>query len=90
MSHSRTFTNGFKHFRNRYKNWLNEIEIDDTENEHPWHQYRIPIETDVRHYKDKESKTHFKPRHIALFKQKTSPKHLAEKGMKKTTDLVKQ
>lgn len=77
-------------FRNRYKNWLNEIEIDDTEDEHPWHQYRIKVETDVRHYKDKEMNTHFKPIHKSLFKQKTSPKYQNVEGKKKTKSVVIQ
>lgn len=72
LQHSVTFKNGFKKFRNRYKEWLKEIEIDDTEDLHPWHQYRTPVETDVRHYKDKEKDSHFKPIHKSLFRQKAT------------------
>lgn len=69
-STSRSFQKGFKLFRERYSNWLKEIQIDDTEDEHPWHQYRTPNENDAKYYKD--TADHFKPRHTSLFKQKTA------------------
>lgn len=75
--------NGFRNFRRRYQTWLKEITIDDTEDEHPWHQYRINNENDAKYYKDVE--THFKPRHKSLFRQKTTV--VQNKPQKKNRNL---
>ncbi|XP_018572924.1 pentatricopeptide repeat-containing protein 1, mitochondrial [Anoplophora glabripennis] len=58
----------------RYKSWNQEIEIDESEDVHPWQQYREENDQDVRAYKWKDG-TRFKPRHTSLFRKKTSTKH---------------
>lgn len=63
----------------RYKTWLEEIQVDDSEDVHPWKQFRETSDTNVHHYKDKEEKTRFKPVHTSLFRQKTSVKYVKTK-----------
>ncbi|KAJ8957043.1 hypothetical protein NQ314_006602 [Rhamnusium bicolor] len=59
-------------FKARYKTWLQEVEVDETEDAHPWQQYRQINEGGAK-YKWKDS-ARFKPRHTSLFKVKTSMK----------------
>jgi pentatricopeptide repeat domain-containing protein 1 len=73
LYHNKSFQKGFRIFQMRYKTWLEQVEIDDSDNIHPWTQYRQTIDTDVKHYKDKSQK--FKARHLSKFKVKTSMKH---------------
>ncbi|KAJ3661805.1 hypothetical protein Zmor_006187 [Zophobas morio] len=72
LSQSQSFQKGHRIFQMRYKTWLEEIEVDDTEDIHPWAQYRQTTETDTRHYKDKSHR--FKATHTSRFKVKTSTK----------------
>lgn len=67
-----SFQKGFKVFKMRYKTWLDEVEVDDSEDVHPWAQFRQTTNTDTRHYKDKSQR--FKARHISRFRVKTSTK----------------
>lgn len=73
LSKSEGFQKGYKAFKWRYKTWKNEINIQDT-NTHPWQQYRQTNDADVRHYKDKEAKSRFKPVHTSLYRRKTKIK----------------
>ncbi|CAG9771000.1 unnamed protein product [Ceutorhynchus assimilis] len=68
----------FSIFKERYKTWLTEVQADETEEAHPWQQYRQERPGDVKHFSPKDSER-FKPRHSSRFKVKTSIKH-REKG----------
>ncbi|CAG9864301.1 unnamed protein product [Phyllotreta striolata] len=58
-------------FKRRYKTWLQEVEVDESENEHPWKQFREPQQQEYK-YKSSDSDTaRFKARHTSLFKVKT-------------------
>ncbi|EFA00524.1 pentatricopeptide repeat-containing protein 1, mitochondrial [Tribolium castaneum] len=72
LSQSGFFQKGFRIFQMRYKTWLDEVEVDDSEDVHPWAQFRQTSDTDSRHYKDKSQR--FKARHLSRFKVKTSTK----------------
>ncbi|CAH0547474.1 unnamed protein product [Brassicogethes aeneus] len=61
-------------FKKRYKNWLNEIQIDKNEEAHPWQQYRQKTVGNEKYFKTKDT-ARFKPKHNSMFKVKTSPKH---------------
>lgn len=54
----------------RYKTWLTEAQVDDTDEIHPWAQFRQSTETDVKHYKEKAVR--FKPKVLSRFKVKTT------------------
>uniref|UniRef100_A0A1Y1K6Z0 Pentacotripeptide-repeat region of PRORP domain-containing protein n=1 Tax=Photinus pyralis TaxID=7054 RepID=A0A1Y1K6Z0_PHOPY len=71
LSKSTTFQKGYKMFKGRYKEWCDEITVEE-EQVHPWQQYRQRTDTDLRHYKEKDAKTRFKPVHTSLYRQKTS------------------
>ncbi|XP_050301403.1 pentatricopeptide repeat-containing protein 1, mitochondrial [Anthonomus grandis grandis] len=60
-------------FKARHKTWLTEVQIDETEEAHPWQQYRQTYPGDV-HIKPKDT-ARFKPRRQSLFRVKTSRKH---------------
>jgi len=62
-------------FKARYKTWLTEVQIDESEDAHPWQQYRqnYPEDKSVR-YQPKDT-ARFKPRHTSKFRVKTSRKH---------------
>lgn len=64
----------FRVFNERYKTWLTEVQIDESEQAHPWQQFRQD-NRENEHYKAKES-ARFKPRRLSRFKVKTSKKHL--------------
>ncbi|XP_044270574.1 pentatricopeptide repeat-containing protein 1, mitochondrial [Tribolium madens] len=72
LSQSAPFQKGFRIFQMRYKTWLDQVEVDDSEDVHPWAQFRDTSRTDSRHYKDKSQR--FKARHLSKFKVKTSTK----------------
>ncbi|XP_018322813.1 pentatricopeptide repeat-containing protein 1, mitochondrial [Agrilus planipennis] len=74
VSDSESFKKGWKIFKMRYKSWLKEVTFDSEDEIHPWQQFREEVKTDVNHYRDRDVKTRFKPRHLSLFKQKTSKK----------------
>ncbi|CAH1108103.1 unnamed protein product [Psylliodes chrysocephalus] len=63
-------------FRQRYKVWLQQVSVDETENEHPWKQFRQTTDEETK-YKPKDV-ARFKPRRASLFKVKTSTKHRRE------------
>ncbi|KAJ8924852.1 hypothetical protein NQ315_001007 [Exocentrus adspersus] len=66
---------GFKNLKARYKTWIQEVEVDDAENAHPWQQFQEKNEQDTKYYKWKDG-ARFKPRHASFFRVKTSRKHL--------------
>uniref|UniRef100_A0A6P7F786 Pentatricopeptide repeat-containing protein 1, mitochondrial n=1 Tax=Diabrotica virgifera virgifera TaxID=50390 RepID=A0A6P7F786_DIAVI len=59
-------------FKIQYKKWLNEVRVDDSENVHPWQQFRETNDNEHK-YKPKDT-ARFKPRRLSLFKVKTSTK----------------
>lgn len=68
----KTFQKGFMVFKLRYKTWLEKIQIDETEDRHPWTQYRQIVDTDVDKFKD--TSVRFKRRRLSKFRVKTSTK----------------
>ncbi|XP_066250525.1 pentatricopeptide repeat-containing protein 1, mitochondrial [Euwallacea similis] len=60
-------------FKSRYETWLTEVQMDESEDAHPWQQYRQLIPGDVK-FKPKDG-ARFKARHESAFKVKTSTKH---------------
>lgn len=64
----------FRVFNERYKTWLTEVQIDESENAHPWQQFRQD-NPENEHYKGKDA-ARFRPRRLSRFKVKTSKKHL--------------
>ncbi|CAH1987393.1 unnamed protein product [Acanthoscelides obtectus] len=68
-------TNLFCNFRQKLKTWQGQVKVDDSEDVHPWQQFRESNEEN-KYYKSKDDKTRFKPRHASRFKVKTSKKHL--------------
>lgn len=67
----KSWEKGFHLFRMRYKTWQNEVQPDINEETHPWQQFRQPVDTNIKNYKDPA--THFKPRIKSRFKVKTGP-----------------
>ncbi|GLV34789.1 uncharacterized protein CBL_09270 [Carabus blaptoides fortunei] len=63
------FTKGFRLFRMRYKSWLEEINIDNKEDVHPWTQFRQPTETNTKRFK--WTTTQFKQKITSRYRQKT-------------------
>lgn len=63
----------FKTFKKRNRTWREQVHIDDSEDAHPWQQYRQTTEGDIdpKFLKDTQR---FKPKHKSLFKVKTSTK----------------
>ncbi|XP_057667744.1 pentatricopeptide repeat-containing protein 1, mitochondrial [Diorhabda carinulata] len=67
-----SFIKDVVNFKIRYKKWITEVEIDESENAHPWQQFR---ETNSNQYRFKLKDTaRFKARHTSRFKVKTSTK----------------
>lgn len=73
-------------FRMRYKDWLTQVQIDKSEEMHPWDQYEQTTEGNVR-YKENDGER-FKKRHASLFKVKTSPKYATDSNKKHKTKRV--
>ncbi|KAL1516600.1 hypothetical protein ABEB36_000494 [Hypothenemus hampei] len=67
-------TQKYSVFKERLKTWLENVQKDDSEDAHPWQQYRQTYPDDVK-FKCKDT-ARFKPRHASLFRVKTSKKHL--------------
>ncbi|KAF7273413.1 hypothetical protein GWI33_013878 [Rhynchophorus ferrugineus] len=63
----------FTIFLKRHKTWLTEVHIDDTEDIHPWQQFRQNSTDENIKYKPKDG-VRFPRRHSSLFKVKTSTK----------------
>ncbi|XP_074029683.1 pentatricopeptide repeat-containing protein 1, mitochondrial [Leptinotarsa decemlineata] len=62
----------FSIFRARYKVWKEQVTVDESEDAHPWQQFRQTSDGDTK-FKVKDT-ARFKPRHTSLFKVKTSTK----------------
>lgn len=63
----------FKKFKDYHKTWKEQVRVDETEDAHPWQQYRQTNDSDVN-TKGVKDTTRFKAKHASLFKVKTSTK----------------
>ncbi|XP_060534881.1 pentatricopeptide repeat-containing protein 1, mitochondrial [Cylas formicarius] len=62
----------FEIFKTRHKTWLQQVQTDESEDAHPWQQFRQTYPDNVK-YKWKDG-VKFKAKHTSLFKVKTSLK----------------
>ncbi|KAK9880831.1 hypothetical protein WA026_013157 [Henosepilachna vigintioctopunctata] len=76
LGNSKSFKVGFQIFRLRYKDWLTQVKIEDSDENSPWAQFQENTDTSTdKYYRQKDITSKFKPRHTSQFKVKTSPKH---------------
>ncbi|XP_030753375.1 pentatricopeptide repeat-containing protein 1, mitochondrial [Sitophilus oryzae] len=72
----------FKIFKMRHKTWLTEVQIDESEDAHPWQQFRQGLPEDAHETTGVKDTARFKPRHASRFKVKTSTKEDFKKAKK--------
>ncbi|XP_022912620.2 pentatricopeptide repeat-containing protein 1, mitochondrial [Onthophagus taurus] len=70
LGQSKPFINNFQVFKTRHNVWKTQVDPILEDEEHPWQQFRQNSETNVKHVKDKEKSSRFKPRHLSLYRQK--------------------